>query len=105
MRRQVNLADLAVGFVDVADAKQAQLLRQPTLQRAEHALAPPTRLRRVGRDMLDAEVRQRPPYLGQLLLVDRLAGPRGEEVMAAAVGVEARRQAVHGEHLKKCPER
>src|ERR1700746_780983 len=105
MRRQVNLADVAVGFVDVADAKQAQLLRPPILQRAENALASPPRLPRVGRDVLDAEARQRPPYLGQLLLVDRLAGPRGEEVMAAAVGIETRRQAVHGEHLKKSPER
>jgi hypothetical protein len=39
--------------------------------------------------VLDPEMGQRAADLGQLLLADRLAGLRGEEVMTAAVGVEA----------------
>ncbi len=39
MERQIDLADVAVGSLDVADAEQAQFLRQPALQGAEHALA------------------------------------------------------------------
>jgi hypothetical protein len=48
---------------------------------------------------------QRAANLGQLLLVDRFARLRGQEVMTAAVGIEARGQAACREHLKKCPER
>src|SRR5205807_5320291 len=94
VRRQIDLADETVGGLDVADAGKLELLRQPVLQRAEHPLAAPARLRRVGRDVLDPEPRQRPADLGRLTLVDRLAGLRREEVMAAAIGVEARRQAL-----------
>src|SRR5215471_13212158 len=101
MERQINLADVAVGRLDVADAEQAQFLRQPALQGAEHALAAAARLRRVGRDMLNAQPCQCPAHLGQPFFVDRLAGRRGEEIMAAAVGVEARWQAPGGEHFEK----
>jgi len=55
--------------------------------------------------VLDPEMGQRAADLGQLLLVDRLAGLGGEEVMTAAVGIEARGQAACREHLEKCPER
>jgi len=30
MERQINLADVAVGGINVADAEQAQFIRQPT---------------------------------------------------------------------------
>src|SRR6266581_8515837 len=86
---RINFADVAVGRLDVADAEQAQLLRQSPLERAKHALAAAARLRRIGRDMLNAEPCQRPADLGQPLFVHRLAGRRGEEVMTATVGVEA----------------
>ena len=43
----------------VADAGQAQLLRKPVLQRAEDALASSPRLRRIGGDVLDAELGKR----------------------------------------------
>jgi DNA-binding transcriptional regulator YdaS (Cro superfamily) len=36
-----------------------------SLQRSEDALATPARLRRIGGDMLDAELRQRPSHLRQ----------------------------------------
>ena len=42
----------------------------------------------------------RPTWVSRLL-VDRLARLRREEVVAAAVGIEARRQAVRGEHLQQ----
>src|SRR6476661_6853150 len=46
---------------------------------------------------------ERPAHLGQALLVDRLAGLGSEEVVAAAIGVEAGRQALLREHLKAGP--
>jgi hypothetical protein len=75
------------------------------LQRAEHALASAAGLRRICRDVLDPEMGQRTADLGQLLLVDRLAGLRGEEVMSATVGIEARWQAAGCEHLEEGPQR
>jgi len=42
--------------------------------------------------------RAAPGHLGQPLFVDRLAGRRGEKIVTAAVGVEARWQALGGEH-------
>src|SRR5262249_26258518 len=101
VERQINLADVAVGGRDVVDAEQAQLLRQPALERAEHTLAAAARLRRIGRDMLNAKPCQRPTDLGQPFFVDRLAGRRCEEIMAAAVGVEARWEAPGGGHFEK----
>ena len=76
-----------------ADAGQRQLLRQPVLQGREHPLRAAARLRRIGRDMLDAEPAKRPADLGQPRLVDRLAGLERDEIVAAAIRVEARRQA------------
>lgn len=46
-----------IGGVDRPDAGEPQLLRQPALQRAEHPLRAPARLRRIGRDMLDPKMR------------------------------------------------
>ena len=42
--------------------------------------------------MLDVQLLQRPPHLGQLRLVDLRARLRREEVVAAPVGVERREQ-------------
>src|SRR5215211_2845053 len=44
---------------------------------------------------------ERPRALGEPVLVDRLACLRGEEVVAAAIGIEARWQAARGEHIRK----
>ncbi len=62
-------------------------------------------LRRIGRDVLDAELRQRPPNLGESALVHRLAGLGRVEVVAATVGVERARQAVLGDHPAQAAER
>ena len=67
VRRQVDLGDEAVGGLDRGDAGQRQLLHQPILQGAEGALGAAARLRRIGGDVLDAELGQRPPDLGRLL--------------------------------------
>ena len=53
--------------------------------------------------MLDAKLLERPPDLGRTAAVD-LAGPGGAEIVRAAIGVEAHRQAVLGEHLSQRPE-
>jgi len=62
-----------VGISDIADAGKLELLRQPVLQGAEHALRAPARLWRIGRDVLDAEPIERPADLGEPVLVHRLA--------------------------------
>lgn len=51
--------------------------------------------------MLDPELLEGPPDLGQAGLVDLLAGLRGDEVMAAAIGVERTEQALRGNRLLK----
>ena len=53
--------------------------------------------------MLDPELLKGPPDLGEMAAVD-LAGLGGAEVMRAAVGIEAHRQAVLRENLCKRPE-
>ena len=51
--------------------------------------------------MLDPELGQRAADLGQPMPVDLLARLGGEEVMAAAIGVEGREQTHPGDHLGK----
>jgi hypothetical protein len=63
-----------VGGVDFGDPGERQLLGQAVLQRAEEPLRAPARLRRIGGDMLDAELRQGPADLGGMLPVDPAAG-------------------------------
>ena len=60
-------------------------------------------MRRIGPDVLDAELRQGAPHLGRLLAVDR-PGLGRIEVVRAAIGVEAHRQAVRAENLVQRPE-
>jgi hypothetical protein len=60
VRGQVVRAQPFVGGVDLGDPGERQLLGQAVLQRAEEPLRAPARLRRIGGDMLDAELRQRP---------------------------------------------
>ena len=95
----------ALAASTVGDAGLRQFLDQAVLQRAEHAFAAPARLRRIGRDVLDSQMFERPPDLGQPALVDRTVRLRRVEIVAAAVGVEARRQALGGEHLEQGPKR
>jgi hypothetical protein len=55
--------------------------------------------------MLDAELLQRPAHLGRMLLVHLAAGLRRQEVMTAAIGVDARRQPACREHLQEASHR
>jgi hypothetical protein len=81
-----------------------ELVDQPVLQRPEHPFRAPSGLRRISADMLDPELLERPANLGQAIAIDLAAGLGGEKVMAAAVGVEAHRQAVLRENLVERPE-
>jgi hypothetical protein len=59
--RPIGLGEPTIGRRDRRDLSQGQLLRQAVLQGAEGALGTPARLGRIGRDVADAELRQRPP--------------------------------------------
>ena len=85
---QEGVCDIAVGFVDGGDAGQAQLLGEAPLQGAEEALDAAPGLGRVGGNVRDAELAERPANLSKALLVDLAAGLGGEEIVAAAVGIE-----------------
>src|SRR6202050_5057849 len=61
------------------------------------------RLRRIGANMFDPQLRQRPADLGRTAAID-LAGLGGAKVVRAAVRIEAHRQAVLGENLLQRPE-
>src|SRR4029453_4217278 len=86
-------AEPVVGGLDRGESLLAQERRQAALERAEQPLHPTPALRAVARDVLDAELLERPPDLGQAGLVHRLAGRGRVEVMTAPVGVEGREQA------------
>ena len=85
--RQVNLLEEAVGLGHVGDAGEPEFLGQALLQGAEHPLRAPTGLGRVGSDVLDAELAERSPDLGRVVLVDFAASLGRVEVVAAAVRV------------------
>src|SRR5919206_598657 len=97
----IDFGQVAVGVRHVINPGQAQHLRQAALERAEHPLHPAPALRAVGRDVLDAELLQSPTDLGQLILVDRLAGLGREEIVTAPIGVERTEQALARDHLAK----
>src|ERR1700719_3309380 len=80
VRGQENICDEAVCRFHIGDAGQREFLWQPILKRAEHALAAPARLRRIGGNMLDAELRQPPSHLRQRTRVNFLACLGSEEI-------------------------
>src|SRR5215468_7120511 len=82
-------------------APSAGFLRQPLLQRAEHPLRTPARLRRIGRNMLDPKPIKRASDLRELAPVNSLARLRRVEIMAAAIGIEARHKPLRREHLQQ----
>ena len=49
--------------------------------------------------MLDLQLPQRPPYLGEPVLIHLLAGFWRVKIMAAAIGVEGREQPVRPDRL------
>jgi hypothetical protein len=63
--RNVRVAEPAVGRLDRVDAGQLQFFRQAVLQRLERSLRSPACLRRVRRNVLDAELLQRTAELRQ----------------------------------------
>src|SRR5271166_6433673 len=101
---QIDFADEGVGRLDRRDPGKPELLHQPVLQGLEGALRTPARLWRIGPDMLDPELLERPADLRQMTAVDLAAGLGRQEVMRAAVGVEAHRQPRRAEHLFQRPE-
>ncbi len=102
--RQIAVADEGVGRLDIGYASELELLGQSVLQRMERPLRASTRLGRIGADMLDSELLERPPDLGRMAAIDLAASFRGVKVMRPAIGVEAHRQAVLREHLLERPE-
>ncbi len=56
-------------------------------------------MRRIGRDMLDAQLLKRSPDLGQLRAVDRAASFGRVKIVSAPVRVEAHRQAMLAKNL------
>src|ERR1700744_514135 len=94
-----------IGGFDGPDPGEPQVLWQPALQRAEHPLGAPARLRRIRRDMLDPKMRQGPSHLGWLGPRYLLASLRSVEVMAAAIGVERAEQTMLADHLAQGLER
>ena len=58
--RGVDVAKEQVGGLDRGDPGQRQLLGQTVLQRLKDPLRATPRLRRIGRDMLDAEMLRAP---------------------------------------------
>ena len=94
MRRDIDIANEAVGGLDRDDPGQRQFLHQTVLQRLEHPLRAAARLRRIGRDVFDAQMSERPADLRQTRPIDLAAGLRRVKVMAAAVRIEAQRQAM-----------
>ena len=84
----IVVAQPGVGGLDRVEPGEPHLLRQAPLQRAKHPLHPPAPLRLVGGNAGDPQPQQGPPDLGPFILVDRLAGLRGVEIMPAAICVE-----------------
>ena len=74
--RQVDLFQITVGIRHVGYAGPGKFLRKPPLMRPEGALRTATRFgesvargAKPGGDVLDAELLERAPYLGQVILV------------------------------------
>jgi hypothetical protein len=92
----------ALAFVDRDDPGRRQLLDQPVLKGPERPLGAAPGLGRIGPDVLDPQLRQRPADLGETAAVD-LARLGGAEIMRAAIRLEAHRQAVFAEDLLQRP--
>src|SRR5450756_492906 len=92
--KAVDLFQVPVGTVYVRDPCAGQFLGQSALVRLERPLAASTRLRRVGRNMVNTQLLERPPYLRQVDLVDLATRLWGDEVVATAVAVQAGKQAI-----------
>ena len=103
MGGQVDVAKEGVRRLDIGYAGKRELLDEPILQRRERPLRASARLRRIGPDVFDPQLLERPPDLGRMAAIDLAAGFGGVKVVRPAVGVEAHRQAMPAEHLLQRP--
>ena len=92
--RDINVSKPSIGRLDAGQAMGAQQGRQTVLQSVPEPFDPPASLRAVRRYMLDFQVAQSPANLGQSLLVDLAACLGRVKIMAAAVAIERRKQAM-----------
>jgi len=99
MRCPVDLIKVSVGRVHVSDPGTGQLLRKSALVRLKRTLAAPSRLGRVSRNMVNAQLLQGSADLGQVNLVDLAASLWGNEVVATPIRVQRRKQAIAGNGL------
>src|SRR5208282_2542839 len=100
----VDIAQEQVRRLHRDDPGERELLDQTVLQRMEDALRPTPRLRRIGRDMLDAQMLQRPAHLRRARAVDLAARLRRVKIMAAPIRIKAQRQTMLAKHLRQAPE-
>ena len=101
---QVDVAKEGVGRLDIGYAGERELVDETILKRPERPLRTTPGLRRIGPDMLDPELLERPPHLSRMAAIDLAAGFRRVKVVRPAIGVEAHRQAALAEHLLQRPE-
>src|SRR5271154_7570521 len=73
---QVDLAKESVGRRDIGYAGEREFVDETVLKRPERALRSPPRLRRIGPDMLNPELLERPPHLGRMAAIDLPASAR-----------------------------
>ena len=73
--RDEDVPQIGIRRLARRDARHAQLIDQAILQRPIHPLTAAPRLRRVRRDVLDAQPRQGPAHLGDARLVHRARSP------------------------------
>jgi hypothetical protein len=104
VRRDMDVPKACVGRVDRCDLRQRQLLRQPVLQGLEGAFRAAARPWRIGRDMLDAQMREGASHLRRTRPVDLPASLGRVKIMAAAIRMEAQGQAMAAKHFRQGPE-
>src|SRR6202040_1684656 len=85
---EVRLAQELVGRSHASYAMNPQFLRQAPLPRAKVTFSSSPRLRRLGRNHLNPHFRERPPTLGRVCAVDRLACFRRVKEMGRAIAVQ-----------------
>ena len=84
-------AQIGIGRRPCRDVCDAELVDQPILEGPIEPLAAPARLRRLGRNVLDAEPLQRPPDLRELVPTDGTVGLRRVERPVRAVRIDGHR--------------
>src|SRR5665213_3827373 len=79
--RKIDITKKQIGRIHRGNPGQGQFLGQPVLQRMKDTFGAAPRLRRIGCDMFDTQMRQRPADLGQGRAIDRTASRRRMKVM------------------------